>query len=567
MQAAVLREELRKKLRLVDESGYPLDPCFHRETVVQGEEKPYRIVPVSFNARPGVRMTGTLYIPEGNGPFPAVLNVHGHFLEGKIGDRVQNRGHALAQRGFVVLSVDALGAGERSPNEREWNYHGARAGAGLFLTGDSLLAYQVRDNRRTVDFLVSLPYVDRERIGVTGASGGGNQTMWVAAMDERLKVVIPVVSVGSFESYVGNSNCVCETLPGGLPLCEEWGVLGLIAPRPLLILNALHDSSPAFRPEAVKYTAQVLEKIYALHGKREQFDHRIIDQTHGYWPEMLEVATGWLQYWLQGKGPATAVKLPSHPAVENEVQLCYPKGTRPHELVSYVENRRTLLKETPRPSVSGAPDELRASLAALVGWDTRKVAEAAGQRLDLAGEGIRTAVLTSPRAIPLPVVYRRGSSPELHLLLSPKGKQSPFVSEQWNRLPSEATVLAVDLPAVGELAWEYDVIRCDDFHNSARACLWLGYTLAGEWAEAIAALLQAATPEGTSITIHAEKEMTLAALIALALTPSLKATVREYDAPANFEEVYEQMNGSLAWIIPGILQWGNLEQIRQLAQR
>lgn len=570
-QAAALREELRKRLRLADESGHPLDPCFHKETIIQGEENPFRIVPVSFNARPGIRITATLYIPEGQGPgpFPAVLNVHGHFLNGKLGERVQPRGQTLAQRGFVVLSVDAMGAGERSPEERQWNYHGARAGAGLFLTGDSLLALQVRDNRRAVDFLESLPYVDRDRIAVTGASGGGNQTMWVAAMDERLKVAIPVVSVGSFESYVGRRNCVCEALPGGLCLCEEWAVLGLIAPRPLLVLNALHDSNITFRPETLKETAKVTQQIYALYGKREQFDHRIIDQEHGYWPEMLEVAVGWLQYWLQGKGPTTAVHLPMLAPVDDELQLCYPMGSRPHETVGYVANRLTVLQSAPKaPSPDlRTPEEQRAGLAELVGWDARKVAEAARKRLTLGGNGLSTVVIPSPRSIPLPAVYRAGSSKEFHLILSPKGKQSPFVTEQWAQMPETATALTLDLPAVGELAWERDEVRSSIFHDSSRACLWLGYTLVGEWAEALSALLQSVVPEGAAITIHAEKETALAALIALALTPSLQATVKEHEVPASFEAIFEQLEGSMAWIIPGVLQWGDLDLIRQLARR
>src|SRR5690606_8902254 len=74
-------------------------------------------------------------------------------------------------------------------------YHGGNLGASLFNIGETLMGMQLTDNVRALDFLCSLPMVDTQRIGVTGASGGGNQSMWLAALDERIKAVVPVVSV------------------------------------------------------------------------------------------------------------------------------------------------------------------------------------------------------------------------------------------------------------------------------------------------------------------------------------------------------------------------------------
>ena len=110
--------------------------------------------------------------------------------------------------------------------------------------GETLMGMQVVDNLRGVDLLCSLDEVDPERIGATGASGGGNQTMWLTAMDDRIAAAMPVVSVGTFQSYVGGSNCVCELLPDGLTFTEESGVLALVAPRALKLCNCLQDSNP-----------------------------------------------------------------------------------------------------------------------------------------------------------------------------------------------------------------------------------------------------------------------------------------------------------------------------------
>ncbi len=119
------------------------------------------------------------------------------------------------------------GAGERTSVHGVTEYHGSNLGASFMNIGESLLGIQVSDNIRGVDLLCSLPYVDARNIGATGASGGGNQTMWLAAADERIKAAVPVVSVGTFESYVMRSNCICELLIDGLTFTEEAGVLAL----------------------------------------------------------------------------------------------------------------------------------------------------------------------------------------------------------------------------------------------------------------------------------------------------------------------------------------------------
>lgn len=138
----------------------------------------YKILCLSYVSRPGVRVTGNLYVPAGEGPFPAVINMHGHWSQGRLAARVQMRGHILAQLGYVVLAVDAFGSGERSPEHGVYSYHGGLQGGSLFQIGESLMGFQVLDNMRGVDLLCSLPYVKKECIGACGASGGGNQ--WLA---------------------------------------------------------------------------------------------------------------------------------------------------------------------------------------------------------------------------------------------------------------------------------------------------------------------------------------------------------------------------------------------------
>ena len=169
---------------------------------------------------------------------------------------------------------------------------------------------QLVDNMRGMDLITSLPYVDKKRIGVTGASGGGNQTMWLAAMDTRVAAAMPVVSVGSFESYVTGVNCVCEQLPDGLTFTEESGVLALIAPRPLRIGNAHYDVNPTFGVEEMLKTFRQVEKLYRALGKADNIAYPVAPHVHGFRPAQREAMLGWFDWHLRGIGHGGTVDAP-----------------------------------------------------------------------------------------------------------------------------------------------------------------------------------------------------------------------------------------------------------------
>src|SRR5690606_36977579 len=146
---------------------------------------------------------------------------------------------------------------------------------------------------RGVDLLASLPYVDSTRIGATGASGGGNQTMWLAAMDERVKAAMPVVSVGTFQSYIMNSNCVCELLADGLTHTEEAGVLALTAARHMTIVNAAEDKRPSFMPPQMLVSFRQAKAVCHMLGAADQIAYHIAAGGHNYSTEMRKHLLGW----------------------------------------------------------------------------------------------------------------------------------------------------------------------------------------------------------------------------------------------------------------------------------
>ena len=157
-----------------------------------------------FKQDPGIYATANLYIPDGDGKFPAVIVMMGHSVEGRLYDKYQAVGITLALNGYVSLCIDPWGSGERTTIHGVFEDHGDENNLGIALMdiGEPLIGMLITDNIRGVDLLCSLPYVDTRKIGATGASGGGNQTMWLTAIDERIKAAVPVVSAGTFEAYI-----------------------------------------------------------------------------------------------------------------------------------------------------------------------------------------------------------------------------------------------------------------------------------------------------------------------------------------------------------------------------
>ena len=298
------------------------------------EQDGYSIQKVTYQSRPGLRVTALLYRPQGPGPFPAILNMHGHHQAGKVAPPIAMRCQRLAKEGFVVLSPDAIGAGERSTEAGQFEYHGHHQGTSLLSVGETLLGVQLYDNMRGIDFLESLPEVDCKKIGATGGSGGGNQTLWVSAMDPRVKASVPVVSIGTFESYVTSYNCWCETLPFGLTFTETWGLLGLIAPNPLLILTAEREKNAAFTPKEMLRSFHSAQKIYDLYGATDRISYQALDLPHGYFEEFQTHMHGWFKYWLKGEENSLPRILPEVNEFPESELMCFPGASRPPEVRS-----------------------------------------------------------------------------------------------------------------------------------------------------------------------------------------------------------------------------------------
>jgi dienelactone hydrolase len=298
----------------------------------------YAIERLIFQSRPGVFVTANLYRPDPvSGRAPAVVCVHGHWPWARMDPHVQTRCIGLAKLGYLVLSLDAFGAGERAIEPGPGTYHGALVGASLWPVGTPLFGLQVYDNRRAVDYLISRSEVDPSRLAITGASGGGNQSLYAGATDTRLAAVVPVCGIGTYDAYLASACCVCEVNVGGAAYAQTGDVLALVAPRALLVISATRDARQFSVGEATKSIAYARE-LYGLMGHEDKIRHVAVESGHDYTQAMREAMYGWLEKWLRGRGDGRPVAEPAITIEEIETLRCYPAGTvRPRTIMTIPE--------------------------------------------------------------------------------------------------------------------------------------------------------------------------------------------------------------------------------------
>ncbi|MBO4292015.1 MAG: acetylxylan esterase [Lachnospiraceae bacterium] len=563
-----LRKAIRQKMLLQYDSDLPLDLKITRETQYKG----YKVYSLAYQSTPQVYVTALLYRPEGEGSFPAVLQFHGHNHDAKFAERVQATAQGLVKNGFICLSVDAWGCYERSEICRsERDSHMGFAGSALFPAGETLMGRQVTDNMRGVDLLLSLPYVDRKRIGAVGASGGGNQTMWLAAMDERIACSFMAVSVGSFRSYVTGLNCVCEVLPDGLTLTTEAGVLSLIAPRPLRISNALFDTNPTFAvPEMLK-TYHEVEEVYWKMRHPENITYTTANEIHGMWEQSRQAALGWFLYHLQGKGNGNPVPEPKY-IVEDEQNLYvfpnpekrFPEMLPPYEwIVRKCEKQKKKLFVQNKLNASRKRVELKRLLRLPPPgkFSIRRFPDREGLE--------QYAVVTPERILPV-LVKRNGSSRDFRLILTPFGKEDSLGLAE--KKTFHENLVFADLFGSGENGRQHPY--GGQHLQLFRQLMWIGRRLAGEWTREILYLTDfiRSCLKGENMTVTGYREAGICALFAAVLAAK-GFPVEAEESPITFickEEVVRNQDGTPFYspllFLPDALRWGDISLAVALAQ-
>ena len=244
----------------------------------------YRIRKFRFEIVPGFQSTALLYEPEKlSGKIPAILNPNGHEHElGKAAEYKQKRCINFAKRGILALSLEWLDCGELHVpgNKHEFGAH-------LDLVGANTVGLFYLAMRRGLDYLYDHPNVDRSRLGVTGLSGGGWQTITLSSLDPRVIVSVPVAGYSAFVSKlerVGDYGDP-EQVPQDFLAGQDYSHLtAMRAPRPTLLIHNAEDDC-CFRAPLVKpYIYDDVKPFFRLFGKEDAFAwHENTDpSTHNY---------------------------------------------------------------------------------------------------------------------------------------------------------------------------------------------------------------------------------------------------------------------------------------------
>jgi hypothetical protein len=534
----------------------------------------YVIKNITFQTRPGVFATANLFIPDGPGPFPAVINMLGHWRKGKIDDTgPQAVGHTLATNGYVCLTIDPWGAGERGTKHGIYEYHGSNLGASLMNLGEPLLGIQVSDNMRGIDLLCSLSVVDSTKIGATGASGGGNQTMWLSAVDRRVKADVPVVSVGSFESYVMESNCICEQLPDGLTFTEEAGIIAL-SNAPLLINHNL-DSNPTFFPAEMLRTYENAKKIFIMTGRENSISYHLFDLLHGYEREDREAMLGWFDFRLKGIGDGNPRKEIPFEQLPEEKLLVFPTGERDAGVMTTAGYCRSIgikLKDSYLNSGSFDVGKKKKELTEILRLK-RKLALSSVVEYSPKGGWDRLALESDDKRI-IPILHLAPAD-EFQgyvIICCPDGKKSISLSLIDDYKKQGVGIVIADLTGSGELtsarSVSYD--QTGKLHTLSRAELWLGKTILGEWVrelDLITGYLYV-NRHAEKVSIDGNGESGLAGLFYAAEGGKVQSvTLRKSPVSYLFDNCENADCFSMGIHLPGILKWGDISLAAALSGR
>jgi dienelactone hydrolase len=492
---------------------------------------------VLFESLPGYYVTANLYRPDGAGRHPAILMSMGHWDSGKPAGQLLSAN--LARKGFVVLAYDPVGQGERQqaydPRLGRSLIGGATEqhfsnGAAAVLMGQSVARYFIHDGMRAIDYLVSRPEVDPERIGATGCSGGGTQTTYIAALDPRVKVAAVACYMNSFQTLFGGSIGDSEqSVPGFLAAgLDQTDYVELFAPKPWLIASTEGDF---FTPAGARQVFEEAQRWYKLHGAEERIKWVVGPGGHGTPLLVREAIYDWMIRWL-GRGTGDAR--------EEAVELLPD-----HELLvtpgSQVEGRELyhVIRDTPRGK--GSAGELERFIRELM---------ARNQPL------VRTFSIlpTTPRA------ERRPATVLVQDNLTP--------SPEAERLLADGHVVA--LVALSGRGGDPERPRSGNWMNNTRAWL-VGRNLqamhAAEINAAVAEMASRADVDPARISARASGIAGIALLLSAAVNPQI-ASVSLHRTPHSVRAaidapIHTNLHDA---VIPGFaLKW-DLTDLRELVQ-
>lgn len=549
----------------------------------------YSIEKVVYESFPGHHVTANLYTPRGKGPFPAALLFCGHEDISKATESYQKTAILLAKNGFVVLVVDPISQSERhqliDANGKSLTRGGTTEHTLLNessnLLGTSAPAYELWDNVRSMDYLVTRKEVDTNRIGCLGNSGGAMQAIYYSAYDPRVKLIVPCSYVATRERTMELTGPAdgCAQIPGeGKAGLEFSDYLIASAPKPILLLAGRYDF--------IDYTGtqiafSELKQAYTALGQPQKVALFTYDDGHGISLPKREAAVTWFRKWFYND--PTPVKEGQLSVLSDKELFATSTGQVQTEFpteISLAQRNVSLydsLAANRKQFLAAPKQQILDSLRALLALSPAKSKVQAHMVGNASKDTLQYTKLILRREgeVPLPLLITGPSSPKKVLLwLSGKGK---------NRLADSAaliqsyrqqgyTVLLADLRGLGETedrAEFNDPKYFNKEYRNAMLALHIGKPIVGQRVTDIQTILDYIGADkqlsGLPIEVHASGWATVPALHAALLSGKV-ASLDFYNSIRSYKEVLNNPTGKdwYSYVIPSVLRYYDLPDLVQL---
>lgn len=540
------------------------------------EKTGYAVEKLIFTSQPGIHVTAALFLPDEREfpkPWPAVLVACGHTDMGKAHDAYQRAAALLATHGIAAILFDPIGQGER---RQFCDDHGKSTcggclgehnavGAACIPLGRNLAAWMIHDGIRGLDYLASRPDIRGDRLGCMGNSGGGTQTAYIAALDDRVAAAVISCYVtslyGKLPRALGPQDAeqnIFSQLAFGL---DHADYLLLRAPRPALVCGATRDF---FDIDDTRQAVADAKRAYRLLGAADRLALAEADAEHGFSQPLREAACRFMLRWLADRDED--VTEPPTLAVLTPAEItCTPTGS----VLALPEARsRSGMRST------------EASVASVTIADARTEK---GVRIEpLAIETEKGIVLSAEFWTPAGSGHGAG---QRDILYASGNGRAAAVEAIRGLVAAGRRVLAVDLRGMGETAPSpqkyFDVARHGANGQDAYLAYLLGRSLVGMQADDIVACGRwlacrdakaDANGEPRQVDLVAAGLAVIPAVHAAAVHPGLFATVRLDDIPRSWSSYVEEGPLArrplpLASLIHGVLEDYDLPDLIELVCR
>lgn len=546
----------------------------------------YRVEKILFESQPKHYVTAALFLPESDkfkAPYPGVLFVCGHSANGKAAEPYQVACALLALNGVAALAIDPISQGERhqaltadnKPVVPSSTTQHSLIGMGSILLGQNTARFEIWDGMRGIDYLQSRPDIDAKRIGCMGNSGGGTQTAYLMALDERIVAASPSCYITSFErllNTIGPQDAE-QNIYGQIAFgMDHADYVMMRAPMPTLLCVATKDF---FSIDGAWDSFRSAKRLYSRMRLAEHVELIENDDTHGYKLPLREAAVRWMVRWLDGRDevinePEIQRLTDEELQVTPEGHVMLLEGARSTYDLNLDENKRLA---SVREKVWQQPAEALKQVREIAGVRTLdklpqpKVQAEATVTRD--GLRIEKLILEPEPGILLPALLVRASDKEptsVVLYLDEAGKTSAAQAggEVERLAKAGSAVLAVDVRGIGETqpikATWYDKRFGNDARDQVIAYL-LGKSYVGMRAEDILTSARWLTEqknlgENTAVQLVAKGHLCTPALHAAALEPQLFSRVTLERPLISWSNMIEQpvIDDQLIHVVHGALR-------------